>query len=518
MQVMKKEMIEGLLFSMHRTPDVKDSLKECYGFFKKFVPLDLISLNIYNLGQDALRLMAVVTDEEVMLINELIPLSADSARFTEKEPVKKIRLSTADEARITRDIAAHFGIFHEKRCSLNLTAEISPFQYFTLGLSARGENRYHENHADMMRAFYEPLSTIARDLCLRIKEASLKERLTAENQELRRKLGFLGDPLFLDRESGLKEVIKQVEQVAPVDSPVLIMGETGSGKEVVADAIHRRSGRADKPFISVNCGAIPDTLLDSELFGYEKGAFTGASGMKRGYFEQADEGTIFLDEVSELSFQAQVKLLRLLQTMQFQRVGGSRPISINVRVLAATNRDLQVMIKEQKFRRDLWFRLNVFLLRVPSLRERKEDIPVLAERFVHRKSAEMNLPFSPVFTEGAIEQLQAYDWPGNVRELHNVLERALILSQGNPLSFPNLDPAPNGAWGENSYDEGGRILTLDELNAQHIQKCLVITRGQIGGPTGAAALLGLNPSTLRGKMRKLGIQIKHQPEHQRLKG
>jgi transcriptional regulator with GAF, ATPase, and Fis domain len=305
--------------------------------------------------------------------------------------------------------------------------------------------------------------------------------------------------------------MNQIAQVAPLESQVLILGETGVGKEVVANAIQRRSRRADKAFVSINCGAIPETLLDSELFGYEKGAFTGAASLKQGYFEQADEGTIFLDEIGELSPHAQVKLLRLLQGMPFQRVGGRRMISVNVRVIAATNRDLQAEAKENKFRRDLWFRLSVFPIHIPPLRKRKEDIPALADYFASRKSAEMNLTFAPVFAREAMQQLQDYDWPGNVRELQNVLERALILSQGKPLAFPNLKATTAGTKDEAIDKESGEVWSLDEVVARHIQKCLTATGGQVAGPGGAAELLGLPPSTLRAKMRKFGIHIKHRP-------
>jgi len=233
---------------------------------------------------------------------------------------------------------------------------------------------------------------------------NLKEYITLVNEEIRER--FMGRRI-IGSTTGLKEVLTLVEQAAPLDIPILITGETGVGKEVVASIIHQRSKRSDGPMISINCGAIPDTLLDSELFGHEKGAFTSADAMKQGYFERADRGTIFLDEIGELTLQAQVKLLRVIQDMTFQRVGGKRFITVDVRVIAATNRNLESLIAELQFRKDLWFRLNVFPIQVPPLRERLIDIPALAVYFARRQTIEMNLPYQPRFATGAMEQLQA---------------------------------------------------------------------------------------------------------------
>jgi transcriptional regulator with GAF, ATPase, and Fis domain len=230
--------------------------------------------------------------------------------------------------------------------------------------------------------------------------------------------------------------------------------------------------------------------------------------MKYGYFEQADGGTVFMDEIGELSSSAQVKLLRFLQTMEFQRVGGSRTISINVRTISATNRDLETMVKIQQFRKDLWYRLNVFPIRIPPLRERKQDIPDLAEYFARRQSVEMNLPYHHSFDPEAMEQFKRYNWPGNVRELQNVIERALIVSRGEPLSFHHLTAPITHAPDEDSSDEKEKFLSLDEMIALHIRKSLNKSAGRIEGAGGAAELLDMNPSTLRAKMRKLGIKIK----------
>jgi hydrogenase-4 transcriptional activator len=298
-----------------------------------------------------------------------------------------------------------------------------------------------------------------------------------------------------------------VGQVAPLDSPVLLQGETGTGKEVIANAIHYSSPRKDGPFIKVNCGAIPETLLDSELFGHEKGAFTGAISQKRGRFERADKGTIFLDEIGELPPQAQVRLLRVLQEKEIERVGGTSSIRVDIRVISATNRNLQEMVASGRFREDLWFRLNVFPIMIPPLRQRREDIPALVHHFMDRKSKELKLAERPVLAPGALDRLKAYDWPGNVRELENLIERALIQSRGGMLSFETLS-APQVPGGRERTRDAGRnrtVLSLDEINVQHIRQALENAGGKINGPGGAAQILGLHPNTLRGRMNKLGI-------------
>jgi hydrogenase-4 transcriptional activator len=279
--------------------------------------------------------------------------------------------------------------------------------------------------------------------------------------------------------------MRMVRQVAPLDSPVLLLGETGTGKEVIANAIHYSSPRKDGPFIKVNCGAIPESLLDSELFGHEKGAFTGATSQKRGRFERADKGTIFLDEIGELPAQAQVRLLRVLQTKEIERVGGTTSIPVDVRIISATNRNLQEMIASGRFREDLWFRINVFPIMIPPLRQRREDIPALVHHFVDRISGELQLTERPMLAPGAIERLKAYDcWPGNVRELQNVIERALIQSRGDRLSFETLSTPPFPLGHELTGDAGRNrtMLSLDEINAQHIRQALEMAGSKTNGP------------------------------------
>ena len=270
------------------------------------------------------------------------------------------------------------------------------------------------------------------------------------------------------------------------------------GKEIIAAAIHNSSQRRDGPFIKVNCGAIPETLMDSELFGHEKGAFTGAIEQKRGRFERANGGTIFLDEIGELSPEAQVRLLRVLQEMEIERVGG-------IRVIAATHRDLKTMIQEGTFREDLFFRLNVFPIYIPTLKERSGDIPGLVQHFIQKKSRELQLTSIPTLAENAYDQLLDHHWPGNVRELENAVERAIILNREGPLSFTELGTSEEPETIQVSFSGEPETYNLDKNTADHIRKVLKITKGRIEGKEGAAKLLGINPGTLRGRMRKLGI-------------
>jgi transcriptional regulator with GAF, ATPase, and Fis domain len=260
--------------------------------------------------------------------------------------------------------------------------------------------------------------------------------------------------------------------------------------------------------ISMQCGAIPETLLDSELFGYEKGAFTGATERRRGRFERAHLGTLFLDEIAELSPGAQVKLLRVLQERKFERIGGVETLEVDVRVIAATHRDLEKMVREGRFREDLWYRLNVFPIRIPPLRLRREDIPSLIRHFVERKAKEMNLSRIPGVSEHDRERLKLYDWPGNVRELQNVVERALILSYGDTLFFSDFVFPRTSTQSIESGQEEGPFLSMEEAIAAHIRAALEKTRWKVSGPGGAAELLDMNASTLRFRMQKLGIHRK----------
>jgi formate hydrogenlyase transcriptional activator len=296
-------------------------------------------------------------------------------------------------------------------------------------------------------------------------------------------------------------VLKQVETVAPTDSGVLIQGETGTGKELIARAIHNLSSRRDHTFVKVNCAAIPAGLLESELFGHERGAFTGAIAQRTGRFELAHRGTIFLDEVGDIPLELQPKLLRVLQEQEFERLGGARSIRVDVRLVAATNRNLEEMVAARTFRSDLYYRLRVFPLTMPALRERQDDIPTLVRYFVQKYARRMNRAIETIPSE-TLDLLVRYSWPGNIRELENLIERAVIVSPGPVLRVPLGDlklpsePAP------------GEIVTLEAAEREHILKALEASNWVLAGPKGAAVRLGVKRTTLQSRMQKLGV-VRH---------
>jgi len=375
-----------------------------------------------------------------------------------------------------------------------------------LVLRARGEGVFTQKHVDLLTTVAEPFSMALTNALAH--EAAVKngDRLLDDNCFLRSELLSQTGEDIVGGNSGLRNVMEMVKQVAPLANTVLLLGETGTGKEVFANAIHAGSPRKDGPFIKVNCGAIPESLIDSELFGHEQGAFTGAVSVKRGRFERAVGGTLFLDEIGELPPQAQVRLLRVLQTREIERVGGDKSIPVDVRIIAATHRNLETMISENRFREDLWFRLNVFPIIVPPLRQRKEDVPALTRHFVERKSRELGFATPPPIAPGALERLMNYGWPGNVRELQNLVERELIRHRGGQLKFDLLLTAETDLRPRPSEGKGMGTLNLDEAMALHIGKVIKLSKGKIFGPGGAAELLGINPNTLRARMNKLGVK------------
>jgi len=329
----------------------------------------------------------------------------------------------------------------------------------------------------------------------------LKNRLQAENvylqQDAAREYNF-GE--IIGQSSAISNVFFGVEQVAPLDTTVLLLGETGTGKGVVARAIHSRSARKDRPMITVNCTALPGNLIESELFGRERGAFTGADARQMGRFELADGGTIFLDEIGEMPLELQCKLLRVIQDGEFERLGSPRTIKVNVRIIAASNRNLEQEIKNGRFREDLFYRLNVFPITVPPLRQRTDDIPLLVNHFVVKFNKKIGKKIVTVSQE-TLNTLQEYHWPGNVRELESVIERAVITSEGSALQI--LDRFDTVR--KTREPEGQDVKSLAELEQDQILQVLLKTGWRIEGANGAALLLGLNPSTLRARMRKFGI-------------
>jgi hydrogenase-4 transcriptional activator len=489
--------------------DIEAALKRCYEYIGLFIPVMEMSLHILDFEQNVLRFVALVGADRPEGYEEVLHLPEkgrrEAAAFWKTGAVIRI-VNQPDPIKVNPEILERLG-FKENISYMSMVLELEGNLIGNLGLFAEGVNQYTDEHARLLRLLREPMS-IAMSNALEHQEIlRFKQMLADDNRYLLDELRSVSGDEIIGADFGLSMVMRMVEQVSPLDSPVLLLGETGTGKELIANAIHSYSPRKDGPFIKVNCGAIPETLLDSELFGHEKGAFTGAISQKRGRFERADKGTIFLDEIGELPAQAQVRLLHVLQRKEIERVGGTHSIPVDIRVISATHRNLQEMVGAGQFREDLWFRLNVFPIMIPPLRQRRGDIPSLVHYFAHRKSIELKLKEKPKLASDAIERLTAYGWPGNVRELENTIERALIQHRaGGPLSFEALlPPAAPGKVLQQGQGQNDPLVSLDEMNARFIRRALEKAGGKIYGPGGAAQILSINPSTLRKRMNKLGI-------------
>jgi formate hydrogenlyase transcriptional activator len=361
--------------------------------------------------------------------------------------------------------------------------------------------QYSEADADFLMEMASQIAIAVDNMRVHEEVESLKARFEAEavylQEEIKTEHNF---EEIIGQSAPIRQLLKKLEQVAPTDATVLIHGETGTGKELLARAVHDHSRRNNRALVKVNCGSIPSGLVESELFGHERGAFTGATQQRIGRFELANGGTIFLDEVTELPLDTQVKLLRVLQEGEFERVGSSRTIKVDVRVIAATNRNLQEVVKNGSFRADLFYRLNVFPLEVPALRERREDIPLLVNFFLSRFGKNLGKEVRGV-SQRSMENLTKYAWPGNIRELQNVIERAVVLAKG---PIVGIDDSMLRA--DETVDDSSFIDNLENVERQHIIRALTETRWVIHGKKGAAEILGINPSTLRSRMDKLGIK------------
>jgi transcriptional regulator with GAF, ATPase, and Fis domain len=504
MVIDEKDFFQQATMRICSSLDIETAMRRCLHYLALIMPADWMSLGLYDPDLGVLRRIAVATSSEDLKPDIISPIPQDARDFVERPDLPEVRIVNRPEL---DPIIRHLHRYHElpEFSVMVLVLLIEGKRKGSLALAAKGKDRYMEEHARLLSLLKEPFAIALSNALSHQEVLRLKDMLIDDNRYLHQELRRVAGDEIIGGDYGLKGVMELVRQVAPLNSPVLLLGETGVGKDLVAHAIHRLSPRKDGPYIVVNCGAIPEALIDSELFGHEKGAFTGAIALKRGRFERANHGTIFLDEIGELPPQAQVRMLRVLQNKEIERVGGSEFIPVDIRIITATHRNLGEMVRANEFREDLWFRLNVFPISIPPLREREEDIPALVSHFIGRKSKELKLLKTPILGHGAIDRLRAYSWPGNVRELENVIERAMILNQSGSLTFDHLIPLQQEYGTSVSETKINGPLKLDEVVSKHIQQVLKMTRGKVHGPAGAAELLGINSSTLRYRMNQLGI-------------
>ncbi len=503
MAIGRDEFFREVTLRICSSLDIGVAVKRAFDYLREHFPLDEIYLDIFDNQLGAIRRIAHVAKGDGETAEEIVPLPKlvwEWGRSLNGPQIMDARTASGP----AKAIAALVKL--EGNSDLALPLRVENELVGMLVLRAYGGGRYDQGHAELLSVVADPFALALANALSYREVIRYRDILLDDNRFLSRELHSRAGCEIIGGNSGLRNIMEMVRQVAPLNNTVLLMGETGTGKEVIANAIHFASPKKDGPFIKVNCGAIPESLIDSELFGHEKGAFTGAVSERRGRFERANGGTIFLDEIGELPPQSQVRLLRVLQNREIERVGGERPIPIDIRVIAATHRNLASMVSENRFREDLWFRLNVFPIIVPPLRQRREDVPALTRHFVELKSREVGIAIPPAIAPGALERLMNYGWPGNVRELENIVERELIRHRGGQLKFDSLLPGERGDETQPVAEgKGDGPLNLDEAMSLHISKVLKMTKGKIHGPGGAAELLGINPNTLRGRMSKLGI-------------
>ena len=476
-------MVEYLIeadFEVFVAKNGEDALKKL-----QRVSPDIILLDIILPGMDGFELCSCIKKMETL---RDIPVIFMTALADENNKVKGFDVGGVDY--ITKPIKRQ-----ETLSRVNTHLTLRKMQKALHDANENLEDRVIERTAQLNRALE--------------KVEQLKDQVQAQNVYLREEIKNehnFGE--IIGTSEVLQKVLKRVERVADADTTVLILGETGTGKELIARALHNGGGRSKHPLVKVNCAAMPAHLIESELFGHEKGAFTGAVSRKIGRFELAHEGTIFLDEIGDLPIELQPKLLRALQEGEIERLGNSQSLSVNVRVIAATNRNLERAMEDTQFRQDLFFRLNVFPVNLPPLRDRPEDIPLLAEHFVSKVSAKLGKPISRI-SQDVLDQLKSYRWPGNIRELENLVERAVVLATGPSLEVEYFEFSNNS---EQNFDDSSQvhhdneILSLEEMERRHILKVLQRCSWKIQGCTGAAKALKINSSTLRSRMKKLGIR------------
>ncbi len=478
--------------------DLDELFKELAHRLPRVVQVNYVDLSLYDPVKKVMRLHTIQANVPADLIggHELaVDACPSGVVWQGQHPLLVENLS--EETRWPGVIRSMMEDGTQSFCFVPLTTARG--RLGAMGFLSLEKEAYHDSDLEFLEQVAKQVAVAVENALAFQQIGELKDKLAKEKlyleEELRIEHGFED---IIGESKPLKQVLKQVEVVAPTDSTVLIQGETGTGKELIARAIHRLSGRSEHTFVKLNCAAIPTGLLESELFGHERGAFTGAISQKSGRFELADKGTIFLDEVGEIPLELQSKLLRVLQEQEFERLGSTKTIRVNVRLIAATNRDLKNWVEEKQFRSDLYYRLNVFPITAPPLRDRRDDIPILVRYFTQRHAGRMkkNIQTVPITT---LEMLSRYAWPGNIRELENLVERSVILTRGTDLQVP-LSELRN-----EHHLTASPVITLEEAEREQILRALQETKWIIGGPGGAATRLGLKRTTLQSKMQKLGI-------------
>ncbi len=476
--------------------DYDSLLRTLWDSLHGLIPFDYLALIRYNPKNQAARLEAWTGPSWGEVRSEL-PVGGSPIKILLETGRPLYIPDLEKETRFRPDLKEIFERY-EIRSGFWVLLARGDHQFGSLSFASRLMDAYGEEDRELMEHIGRHVTIAVENALAFDKIRELRKRIEDEKvyleEEIRSEYRF---DEIVGNSPALRKVLKQIETAAPTDSTVLIQGETGTGKELVARAIHQLSGRSHATFVKMNCSAIPAALIESELMGHEKGAFTGAIAQRIGRFELANGGTLFMDEIGELPLEMQPKLLRVLQDGQFERLGGNRTIESNFRLVAATNRDLRAMVNEDKFRRDLYYRVNVFPITIPPLRDRREDIPTLVRYFVQEFATRMRKQIESIPAD-AMTSLVNYSWPGNVRELRNVLERSVILTTGSKLRVPR-----------DAFDEAvaanGSVVSMAEAERRHILEALQATNGVVGGPKGAAALLGMKRSTLQSRMLKLGI-------------
>jgi transcriptional regulator with GAF, ATPase, and Fis domain len=503
----EKEFFREATLRLCSSLDLERALHQCLLYVRRFMPAGQMGFQVYHPRTGTVEMVAHATPRSGRAVSIRIPLSRTGRRQVETRRLERIRvIERLGNDPVTGPVADRLKAWDLSAVVMDLVLEKTMLGIFSVFND--GHHSFTPSHVHLLSLLAKPCA-IALTNSLRFRELkNLKELLADDNRYLQDELHKISGEKVVGASQGLKPVMEMVRQVAPLESPVLLLGETGTGKEVIANAIHNLSLRKDGPFIRVNCGAIPASLLDSELFGYEKGAFTGAVSRKRGRIERAQGGTLFLDEIGELPAEAQIRLLRVLQEKEIDRVGGSETIGVNIRVIAATHRNLEKMMADRQFRPDLFFRLQVFPIEIPPLRDRTPDIPDLVRHFIEKKSREMKRHQVPRVSSAVMDRLMAYQWPGNIRELENAVERSMILDRSGSLDFCEIGLSPASISRpmvpeKADFTPTGR--SLDQVMADHIQTVLHQCKGRVEGDKGAAKVLAVHPSTLRKRMKKLNI-------------